>query len=58
METEKLSPHPYKLALKNFDNEVSVHGVFMDMITVSRDDKILGVVRERILNIINGRATY
>jgi sugar phosphate isomerase/epimerase len=43
----------YKLALKDFDNEISVHGVFMDMITVSRDDKILGIVRERIINDIN-----
>jgi len=43
----------YRLALKDFDNEVSVHGVFMDMITVSRDDKILYVVRERILNDIH-----
>jgi sugar phosphate isomerase/epimerase len=42
----------YKLALKDFRNEVSIHGVFMDMITASRDDKIVCVSMERILQNI------
>jgi hypothetical protein len=42
----------WKGALKNFENEVAVHGVFMDMITASRDAKIVGVTKERILQNI------
>jgi len=42
----------YKLALKDFRNEVAIHGVFMDTVTASRDAKIVGVVRERILQNI------
>lgn len=44
--------HSYKLALKNFGNEVAIHGVFMDMVTASRDAKIVSVARERILQNI------
>lgn len=39
----------YRTALKDFENEVSIHGVFMDMITASRDTKIVSVARERVL---------
>jgi len=42
----------YKLALKDFGNEVAIHGVFMDMVTASRDAKIVSVARERILQNI------
>ncbi len=42
----------YKLALKDFRNEVAIHGVFMDMITASRDARIVCVARERILQNI------
>jgi len=44
--------HSYKLALKNFGNDVAIHGVFMDMVTASRDAKIANVTRERILQNI------
>jgi sugar phosphate isomerase/epimerase len=51
---EKLEPifQSYKLALKDFRNEVAIHGVFMDIITTSRDSKIAGVAKERILKNI------
>lgn len=42
----------YRTALKDFENEVSVHGVFMDMITASMDTKIVSVARERVLQNI------
>jgi sugar phosphate isomerase/epimerase len=42
----------YRLALKDFRNEVAIHGVFMDVITASRDAKIVQVARERILQNI------
>jgi len=42
----------YKLALKDFRNEVAIHGVFIDMITASRDARIVCVARERILQNI------
>lgn len=42
----------YKRALKDFGNEVAIHGVFMDMITASRDVRIVRVARERILQNI------
>jgi len=42
----------YKKALKNFGNEVAIHGVFMDMITASKDAKIVREARERILQNI------
>lgn len=42
----------YKLALKDFGNEVAIHGVFMDMVTASRDARIVRVARERILRNI------
>jgi len=42
----------YKLALKDFGNEVAIHGVFMDMITASRDTKIADAAKERILQNI------
>lgn len=42
----------YKLALKDFGNEVVIHGVFMDMVTASKDAKIVSVARERILQNI------
>lgn len=38
----------YKLALKGFGNDVSIHGVFMDMVTASRDAKIVHATKERI----------
>jgi len=42
----------YKQALKNFRNDVSIHGVFMDMITASRDAKIVNVAKKRVLQNI------
>jgi len=42
----------YRTALKDFDNDVAIHGVFMDMITASRDTKIVSVARERVLQNI------
>ncbi len=42
----------YKLALRDFGNEVAIHGVFMDMLTASRDAKRVSVARERILQNI------
>jgi sugar phosphate isomerase/epimerase len=42
----------YKLTLKDFRNDIAIHGVFMDMITASRDAKIVQVARERILQNI------
>jgi sugar phosphate isomerase/epimerase len=42
----------YKRALKDFRNDVAIHGVFMDMITASREDRIVRVARERILQNI------
>jgi sugar phosphate isomerase/epimerase len=39
----------YRTALKDFENDVSIHGVFMDIITTSRDTKIVSVARQRIL---------
>jgi len=42
----------YKLALKGFADEVAIHGVFMDMVTASRDAKIVAVAKERILQNI------
>jgi sugar phosphate isomerase/epimerase len=42
----------YRTALKDFENEVSIHGVFMDMITASVDTKIVSVARERVLQNI------
>lgn len=38
----------YELALKDFGNDVAIHGVFMDMITASRDAKIASAAKERI----------
>jgi len=38
----------YKMVLKDFGNEVAIHGVFMDIITASRDAKIVSAARERI----------
>jgi sugar phosphate isomerase/epimerase len=43
----------YKKALESFGNEVAIHGVFMDMITSSRDSKIVRAARERILHNID-----
>jgi len=43
----------YKRALKDFRNDVAIHGVFMDMITASRDGKIVRVARERIIHNID-----
>jgi len=42
----------YRTALKDFENDVSIHGVFMDMITASRDTKIVSVAKGRILQNI------
>jgi len=42
----------YRTALKGFKNGVSIHGVFMDMITASNDARIVTVARERILQNI------
>lgn len=42
----------YELALKDFGNEVAIHGVFMDMITASRDAKIVNVAKKRIMQNI------
>jgi sugar phosphate isomerase/epimerase len=42
----------YTRALKDFEGEVAIHGVFMDMITASKDDKIVRTARERILQNI------
>jgi len=42
----------YKLALKDFRSEVAIHGVFMDMVTASKDSKVVHVARERILQNI------
>lgn len=42
----------YKSALENFGNEVAIHGVFMDMVTASRDAKIVTIAKERILQNI------
>ena len=42
----------YKKALKDFGNEVAIHGVFMDIITASKDAKIVSVARKRILQNI------
>jgi len=42
----------YRLALKDFKNEVAIHGAFMDVITASRDAKMVHVARERILQNI------
>jgi len=42
----------YREALKDFENEVSIHGVFMDMITASKDTKIVSAATERILQNI------
>jgi sugar phosphate isomerase/epimerase len=42
----------YKTALKDFGNDVAIHGVFMDVITASKDPKIVNVARERILRNI------
>jgi sugar phosphate isomerase/epimerase len=42
----------YKRVLKDFHEEVAIHGVFMDIITASRDAKIVQVARERILHDI------
>jgi sugar phosphate isomerase/epimerase len=39
----------YREALKGFENDVSIHGVFMDMITASRDPKVVSVARKRVL---------
>jgi sugar phosphate isomerase/epimerase len=39
----------YKKALKDFENDVSLHGVFMDMITASADPKVVSVARKRVL---------
>lgn len=38
----------YKEALKGFPEEIAVHGVFLDMITSSRDERIAAVCRERL----------
>lgn len=40
----------YKGVLKAFQNEIAVHGVYLDIITVSKDSRILDVARERILH--------
>ena len=42
----------YKLALKDFRNDLAIHGVFMDIITASRDTKMVNVAKERILQNI------
>jgi sugar phosphate isomerase/epimerase len=42
----------YRTALKGFENDVAIHGVFMDMITASVDTKIVDVARERVLRNI------
>jgi len=42
----------YKQALKDFGNDVAIHGVFMDMVTASKDAKIVGAARERIMQNI------
>jgi sugar phosphate isomerase/epimerase len=42
----------YRTALKDFENEVSIHGVFMDVITASIDAKIVSAARERVLQNI------
>jgi len=42
----------YKHALKGFGNEVAIHGVYMDMVTASKDAKVVGVAEERILQNI------
>lgn len=43
----------YKETLKNFRNDVAIHGVFMDIITASKDAKIADVAKERILHDID-----
>lgn len=45
--------HSYNQALKDFGGEVAIHGVYMDMITSSRDSKIVRAARERILHNID-----
>lgn len=42
----------YELALKDFRNEVAIHGVFIDIVTASRDAKIVSVAKKRILQNI------
>jgi sugar phosphate isomerase/epimerase len=44
--------HSYNRALKDFGGEVAIHGVFMDMITASRDAKVVLAARERIFQNI------
>jgi len=44
--------HSYKKALKGFGNEVAIHGVFMDMITASKDAKVVSAARGRIMQNI------
>ena len=45
--------HSYNRALKDFGGEVAIHGVYMDMITASRDSKIVRAARGRILHNID-----
>jgi hypothetical protein len=45
----KTTVRSYITALKGFENEVSIHGVFMDIITASIDTKMVSVARERVL---------
>jgi sugar phosphate isomerase/epimerase len=42
----------YKKALKDFEGELAIHGVFMDIITASKDAKVVRAARERILQDI------
>jgi len=48
----KTTVQSYRTALKDFENDVSIHGVFMDMITASRDTRVVSVARERVLQNI------